>query len=289
MNNDFLDVLENGLELAEDERWENLTLANDFMFGKVFQDPGLCLDLVRIILPELNIERIAFTEQQKSFHETLDTRGVRFDIYLRDDKSRIINVEMQPVNRDNIIKRSRAYHSIIDLDAMDKGTMKVYNDMPEAIVIFICCFDLFHAGRHIYTFKKFCAQDKDLMLNDGETTIFLNTRGTKDDISPKLRAFLEFVEGKSSGDEFVKRLEHRFFEAKQNRYWRQVYMFTKFDANSLREEGRKEGIAEGQTKMFDAIMKFMKASGLTSLTLEQLSQFMESTKDTLAGSGLNNA
>ncbi len=99
---------------------------------------------------------------------------------------------MQAAKRDNIIKRSRAYHSVVDLDAMDKG-------------------------RHIYTFKKFCVQDKGLMLGDEATTIFLNTRGTKDDISPKLKAFLEFIEGKVSDDEFVKRLEHRFFEAKQNK------------------------------------------------------------------------
>ncbi|MBQ9594679.1 MAG: Rpn family recombination-promoting nuclease/putative transposase, partial [Synergistaceae bacterium] len=246
MDNDFLDVLATGLNLAEEERWENLTLANDFMFEKVFQDPELCLDLVRIILPELNIERITFTELQKSSRETLDTRGVRFDIYLRDDRNRIINVEMQAAKRDNIIKRSRAYHSVIDLDAMDKETMKVYNDMPEAIVIFICCFDLFHTGRHIYTFKKFCVQDKSLMLGDDATTIFLNTRGTEDDISPKLKAFLEFIEGKSSDDEFVKKLENKFFEAKQNRYWRQEYMLTKFDRNSYREEGRVEGRAEGR-------------------------------------------
>ena len=203
--------------------------------------------------------------------------------------------------------------------------MKVYNDMPEAIVIFICCFDLFHKGRHIYTFKKFCVQDKSLMLGDEATTIFLNTRGTKDDISPKLKAFLEFIEGKVSDDEFVKRLEHRFFEAKQNRYWRQEYMLTKFDRNSYREEGRIEGFAEGkaegilegktegfaegktegivegkaegivegfakaQTKTFDAMMNFMKISGLANFTPEQISQCREYVNNTLAGSELSHA
>ena len=72
-----------------EQRWENLTLANDFMFGKVFQDADLCLELVRLILPELNTERIILHEQQKSAHETIDTRGVRFDVYLHDDKGRI--------------------------------------------------------------------------------------------------------------------------------------------------------------------------------------------------------
>lgn len=316
-NYDALDFLEASLNLKEEERWENLTLANDFLFGKVFQDPELCLELVQMILPELNIERIAFTEMQKSSRETLDTRGVRFDVYLRDDKNRIINVEMQTVNRDNIIKRSRAYHSVVDLDAMDRETTKLYNDIPEAIVIFICCFDLFHAGRHIYTFRKFCVQDKSLMLDDGETTMFLNTKGTKDDISPKLKAFLDFIEGRYSDNELelVKNFERKLFEVKQNRYWRQRYMLTKFDRNSYIEEGRVQGLAtgleegraagllegraegllegrtaglaEGRTAglaegrieerkdMFDAVKNFMKTSGLTSLNLEQITQLIQ--------------
>ena len=80
----------NELILSEEERWENLTLANDFIFGKVFQDMDLCLELVRLILPELNIERVVSHERQKFLRETLDTNGVIFDIYLRDDKDRII-------------------------------------------------------------------------------------------------------------------------------------------------------------------------------------------------------
>lgn len=44
---------------------------------------------MKLILPELNTERIILHEQQKSAHETIDTRGVRFDVYLHDDKGRI--------------------------------------------------------------------------------------------------------------------------------------------------------------------------------------------------------
>ena len=192
------------LNLPEEERWENLTLANDFLFGKIFQDSDLCLKLVRIILPELNIKRVSFPVLQKSIRETFDTRGVRFDVYLRDDEDRIINVEMQPVKRDNLMKRTRAYHSLIDLDAIERENVKYYDNMPEVIVIFICGFDLFKLGRHMYTFRNFCVQERDLMLNDGSTTIFLNTKGRTDDISPELKSFLDFVNGENSDDEFVK-------------------------------------------------------------------------------------
>ena len=235
----------NELSLPEEERWENLTLANDFIFGKVFQDMDLCLELVRLILPELNIERVVSHERQKFLRETLDTNGVIFDIYLRDDKDRIINVEMQTAKSDNIPKRTRAYHSMIDLDALNSENIKTYTAMPEAIVIFICNFDLFKLGRHIYTFRNYCVQERDLMLGDGTTTIFLNTKGKADDISPELKSFLELVRGKSSEDEFVKRLESRLRYAKQNSKWRQIYMLTKFDRNEYIEEGIERGIKLG--------------------------------------------
>ena len=227
-------------------RWENLTLADDFMFGKVFQDESLCLELVRLILPHLNIERIVMHELQMPLHHTADTRGVRFDVYLRDDKGRIIIVEMQVVNRVYLFRRVRAYHSITDLDAMDRSTVGRYDDMPEVIVIFICNFDPFNLGRHIYTFKNICMEERDLVMDDGATTIFLNTKGKDNAVSPRLKAFLKLVEGQSSDDDFVKRLEERLAYAKQDRFLRQEYLLTKFDRNERREEGRQEGLKEGR-------------------------------------------
>ena len=231
--------------LPEEERWENLTIANDFMFGKIFQDPDLCLHLVRLILPELNIERVSFPVLQKSVRETFDTKGVRFDVYLYDDKDRIINVEMQPVKRDDLMKRTRAYHSLIDLDAMDRQNVKRYADMPEVIVIFICGFDLFKLGRHMYTFRNFCVQERDLMLDDGAATIFLNAKGKADDVSPELKAFLELVNGRSSDDEFVRELERRLSYARQNKNWRQIYMLGKFEKQANIDEGIERGLKQG--------------------------------------------
>ena len=269
------------LDLPEEERWENLTLANDFLFGKIFQDPDLCLKLVKIILPELNIERVTFPVLQKSIRETFETKGVRFDVYLRDNEDRIINVEMQPVNRDNLMKRTRAYHSLIDLDTMDRESVKNYSDMPEVIVIFICGFDLFKLGRHIYTFRNYCVQERDLMLNDGTETIFLNTKGKADDISPELKSFLDLVNGKSSNDDFVNELERRLEYAKQNRKWRQMYMLGKFERQANIDEGIEIGIKRGieigrEIGRENLIKNFLNAySKRTGVTTEDIAEIEE--------------
>ena len=269
------------LDLPEEERWENLTLAYDFLFGKIFQDPDLCLKLVKIILPELNIERVTFPVLQKSIRETFETKGVRFDVYLRDNEDRIINVEMQPVNRDNLMKRTRAYHSLIDLDAMDRESVKNYSDMPEVIVIFICGFDLFKLGRHMYTFRNYCVQERDLMLNDGTETIFLNTKGNADDISPKLKSFLDLVNGKSSNDDFVNELERRLEYAKHNRKWRQMYMLGKFERQANIDEGIEIGIKQGIKQGIEIgrenlIKNFLNAySKRTGATTEDIAEIEE--------------
>ena len=271
--------------LPEQSQWENLTIADDFMFGKVFQDEKLCLELVRLILPELNIERIMMHELQMPLHHTMDTRGVRFDVYLRDDKGRIINIEMQVAKQGSLPRRTRAYHSIIDLDAMDRSTVGRYDAMPEVIVIFICEFDPFNLGRHVYTFKNICMEERDLVMDDGATTIFLNTKGKDNVVSPRLKAFLEFVEGQGcEDDDFVKRLEERLAYAKQDRFLRQEYLLTRFDRNERleegRKEGRKEGLKEGRQEGQATIVRHMRNTGMTNeqisattgLSLEEVSK-----------------
>ena len=240
-----MNIDEINLSLPFEQRWENLTIANDFMFGKVFQDLDLSLELVRRILPELNIDRITLQERQKSAHETLDTYGVRFDVYLHDDKGRVIILEMQIANVKYLAKRSRAYHSATDLDARERKKYKRYEEMPEVYVIFICDFDPFGLRRYVYTFKKFCCESKELALEDGTSTIFLSTKGQDKEVSSKLKAFIDFVGGKSSDDEFIQQLEHRLMYAKHNWKWRRNYVLDTLERNSLIYDIRKQGIAQG--------------------------------------------
>ena len=127
------------------------------------------------------------------------------------------------------MRRPRAYHIAIGHDALNKKSLKKsgsYEDLPNTYVIFICTFDLFGKGRHIYTFKNFCAEDKEIELNDGAYTIFLNTEGKLNDVSPELKNFLKFVGyGKViENDTFIKTLDEKIKEAKHNVTWRDEYM-----------------------------------------------------------------
>ncbi|MCR5347526.1 MAG: Rpn family recombination-promoting nuclease/putative transposase [Fretibacterium sp.] len=248
--------------LPSEQRWENLNLSNDFLFGKVMQDLELCRELIHRILPDVEIDRIRFVETQKSLQAAIDTRGVRFDLYTRGD-SEVIDVEMQALNRGYLPKRTRGYHILMGIDAMNKETMKTYKDLPRAFVIFICPFDPFGRGRHIYTFRNFCCEDKDLELNDGAVTIFLNAKGTMDDVSHELRAFLDFLTGKTSDDPFIKKLEEALNEARKNSSWRREYMMLLMRDQEKIEEGRIAGLAEGRREANFETARRLRDMGMT--------------------------
>lgn len=157
------------------QQWENLTLANDFLFGKIMSDKSLCKEMLRRILPHIDISDINIPEVQKPLREGLDSRGIRLDIYSKSD-GKVYDVEIQTTMEKDLVKRSRAYHISIGSDILNKDTLKethTYKDLPDAFVIFICTFDPFKSGRHIYTFENICCEDKNLKLNDGAITIFL--------------------------------------------------------------------------------------------------------------------
>ena len=186
------------IEQQREQKWQSLTLADDFVFGKIMSDPELCREMIHRIFPKLDVEKLEIAETQKNLRPALHIRGIRLDIYTKVARS-IFDIEMQKRKLPDLTKRPRAYHVIIGMDALNKNSLRPsghYEELPETYVIFICTFDLFGKGRHVYTFRNFCEEDKELELNDGAYTIFLNTEGTMNDVTPELKRFLDFVAGK---------------------------------------------------------------------------------------------
>jgi len=221
--------------------WEELGISNDFLFGKIMQDSELCKELLIRILPGLVIDHIEYPELQKGIRVDADAKSVRLDVYVKDGKGTIYDIEMQVTDTKELPKRTRYYQSMIDLQMIDKG--QPYKKLNPSYVIFICPFDLFHQGRHIYTFENICKEDKDIFLGDGAVKIFLNANGKLDDISRELKAFLDYVAGIKSEDSFVKKLDAAVKAAKKNREWRHEYMTLLMRDQENIEKGRLEGRA----------------------------------------------
>ena len=226
--------------------WEELQISNDFIFGKVMQDPKLCKELLQRILPGLKIDHIEYPETQKAIRPDIDAKSVRLDVYVEDGKGTVYDIEMQVGMSKELPKRTRYYQSLLDMRMIDKG--EPYKKLKPSYIIFICPFDQFGMGRHIYTFENICKEDKSVLLNDGTTKIFLNAKGTMDDVSPELKAFLDYVAGKKPADPFVDELEEAVKNARKNREWRHEYMTLLMRDQENIEMGMEKGMEIGTAK-----------------------------------------
>ncbi len=120
--------------------WKDLGISNDFMFGKVMQNPELCKELLQRILSGVEIECIEYPELQKNINVDMDARSVRLDVYVKDEKEVVYDIEMQVSNTKELPKRSRYYQSMIDLQLIDNG--QLYDELKRSYVIFICPYTI---------------------------------------------------------------------------------------------------------------------------------------------------
>ena len=230
---------------------KELNLEDDFLFAQVMSDKDICKEFLEKLL-ELQIEKIEMPENQKTIDLVLESKGIRLDIYVKDENNTVYNVEMQRGKHKNIPKRLRYYQGNIDLDLINKG--EDYRKLAKSYIIFICTFDLFNKGRHKYTFETVCKEDNSIRLEDDINKIILNTKGIMKDLNDEIIEFLKYVEhsdsetaDKAKGD-LVKIIHNRVIEVKNNPKVEAQFMTLLERDREKIEEGRQEGIKEGIKK-----------------------------------------
>lgn len=224
------------------KRFEELKLKDDFMFGVVMRNPKYCKPFLETILG-IKISHIEYPKSQETIDIIADAKSVRLDVYVEDDKNTVYNIEMQTTLKDNLPKRMRYYQGMIDLNILEKG--ENYKNLKKSFVIFICTFDLFGLGRHIYTFENRCIEDLELPLGDDTTKIILNTKGTLDDVSPEMKKLLNYIDGEAPSDEFTEELEQAVKKVRDNEKWRLDYMTLQMSYQEKFEQGLEKGLEQG--------------------------------------------
>lgn len=172
--------------------FEELTYVDSFLFGEVMLDEETSKNVLEIILG-VEIERVVIIEKEKQIDHTPDGRSIRLDIYVKDEKSTVYNIEMQVENKKDIPKRSRYYQGLLDAKILPSGA-KDYNQLKNSYVIFICQFDPFGMEKCFYSFEERCLEELSVPLGDGTKKIFLNTGGkNREEITDDLREFLDYI------------------------------------------------------------------------------------------------
>ena len=227
---------------------KELNLEDDFLFAKVMTDKEICRKVLEKIL-DIKIKKVEMPEEQKVIDILLESKGVRLDIYVNDENGTVYNVEMQKGDYKNLAKRSRYYQGNIDLDLISKG--EDYKKLKKSYVIFICTFDPFGKGRHIYTFTNTCIEDTDILLEDETYKVFLNTKGNIDDIDDEMLEFLGYVENSTNEyvahtkSALVKEIHEKVIAVKEDKRMEVEYMTLLERDRQKFEEGLEQGIEKG--------------------------------------------
>ncbi|WP_407396673.1 Rpn family recombination-promoting nuclease/putative transposase [Anaerovibrio sp.] len=202
---------------------------------------------------------LSYPEEEKSIDVRLDSKSIRLDVYVNDDKGTVFNIEMQTTkDMEELVKRTRYYQAMIDIDLLEKG--QDYEALNNTYIIFICTFEVFTGKRHKYTFRNMCAEDYGIELEDGTTKLFLSTKGEKDDVSMPLKNFLDYVDGHAPADELMKEIDTEVELSKSRDEWRREYMTLALEIEKEKKLSLEQGEIEGRVKSIKSLMKNMKLS-----------------------------
>ncbi len=228
------------------DKWSHATITDDFMFNVVMRDAAICKRFLEIVLG-IEIDHIEYPQTQKVIDLRIDAKSIRLDVYVMDDEHTVYNIEMQTANKGSLPKRTRYYHGLTDMDLVIKG--QSYSDLNKSFVIFVCTFDPFGKNLKKYTFKSQCQEDSSLLLDDGQTTVFLNSTGVVGEVSDDLNDLLKFVDHEEiSENTFVMELDKAVTKARSNDEWRGGYMTLHMRDMENYNSGRTDGLAEGRTE-----------------------------------------
>jgi predicted transposase/invertase (TIGR01784 family) len=227
---------------------QELTIKDNFLFAAVMMDPENCRDVLECTLG-FPIEQVEVSYEKSIIYHP-EYKGVRLDVFAKDENHSHYDVEMQVV-KSEIFKRSRYYHSQMDMECMLTGTE--YEELPDSYVIFICDFDPVGLGKYKYTRRQTFYEDASYEYEDGVHTVYLSTKGKNDsEVSKQLVKFLHFVGANLTestedfGDSLVRRLQESITRIKASREMGERYMLFEELLKDEYSAGKNEGLAEGR-------------------------------------------
>ena len=249
--------------LTPEEKWEQATIANNYIFYKVMhENPDICKELLEILL-EMKIDRIEIYQEKELLAE-FGKKGIRMDVYARGmDKS--FDLEIQACDTGELPERARYYQGLMDTTQLESG--QDFKNLNSSYIIFICIPDIFKKGLGKYTFENLCLENPEIKLNDRAYKYFFIARNYDKLLNEQQKAFMKCMLSNESSSTFTEKIIRMVKNAKLNTQWRNSFMeFERQLAYSFREGkaegmelGKAEGKAEGRDeKAVEASIEFLR-------------------------------
>ena len=252
-----------------DEAEKQFKFCDDLMFSSVLSDdPVLVKQMLETILGH-PIGNIVTMNVQEVLNYSPDAKSVQLDVYCKDDRSTLFDLEME--NRKNreslksLPKRTRYYSSVSDAQEYLRGTR--YREIKEQYVIFICMSDPFppHSMAK-YEVKLECRDSPEAAVQDEATRIYLFCGAENRNVSVELDHLLNYIGGREAPrTELTKRIEEKTEIRNKDHNWRRKAMTLDEKMRELafdeRLEGREEGREEGRDEKCKEIVFGMLEDG----------------------------
>ena len=142
-----------------------------------------------------------------------------------------------------------------------------YDELKNVVVIMVLPYDPFGLDRMVYTVKAHCMEEPGMEYEDGASTLFLYTKGTKGEPKEALRELLYYMENsslKNAVNDDLKEV-HRMVEIVKLDSETSISCVRLMEKLARSEaKGRAEGRAEGtELTLITSIKSLMKTLGLT--------------------------
>ena len=143
---------------------------DDVFFEVLIQQPGVCEEMLRILLdcPELIVLDV---HAQHSIRNLLKC-SVRLDALCQLPGKKLVNIEIQNGNNTDHFKRVRYNEACVTTQTTDSGTD--FKNIPTVYSLYVSDFDMFKQGKTIYHTRK-SVIETDQTIDDGTFEIYANT------------------------------------------------------------------------------------------------------------------
>lgn len=198
------ETMNSALENAR-KKLAKMNLLDDFLFGSVVAYPEFGERFVKILLKTIfgrEFKYLSVTAQKVLYGTDSNLHGARLDVYIepeeKDSEGKATVYDMEPDQKDSaadkkaLPRRVRFYHGKIVARSLNSGVD--YDGLKNVVVIMILPYDPFGLKRMVYTVKNKCIEEPEMEYEDGASTLFLYTKGTKGVLNENLKQMLRYME-----------------------------------------------------------------------------------------------
>lgn len=264
---------------------DKIPIIDDILFTTVISNEEIAKSLLEAIL-NVTVTKITRIERESQRSEVSNLRGVRFDVYIEDDKT-AYDIEIQTSSSSNLPKKTRFYQAKNDIHMLRKGE-KHFSKLKKSYIIFICTFHPFEdsdTNECIYIFENIClTSNKIIKLKDDAYRVFVNSECDLSKIkNNNLKAFIELIrDGFHTNTEspLTNKILNEIDRVKRNEGWRTDYMTQKERDLDMIHRGQQEGRQEEKIqmvgKLLDKNMDISFISEVTGLSNKEIEELQRS-------------